>query len=117
MKTKQHPEIRAFLAEFGFQHLTDWALLNRARKSQFEQLVPADQCLLKAFHGVYRRDRRQQTKQRTKCQTPTEAQLLEMDAYCVDQGYPSRARSYSWGICIASRNSCGSMIFGDRGKV
>ncbi len=91
LKTKQHPEIRAFLAEFGFQHLTDWALLNRARKSQFEQLAPADQSLLKAFHAVYRRDRRQQTKQRTKCQTPTEAQLLEMDAYCVDQGYPSRA--------------------------
>ncbi|MBV5261727.1 hypothetical protein FLX56_25270 [Synechococcus moorigangaii CMS01] len=91
LKTKQNPEIRAFLSEFGFQSLTDWALLNRARKTQFEQLSPADQTLLRAFHGVYRRDRRQQTKQRTKCQTPTEAQLLEMDAHCVDQGYPSRA--------------------------
>ncbi|MEB3225960.1 MAG: hypothetical protein VKJ86_09170 [Synechococcus sp.] len=91
LKTKQNPEIRTFLSEFGFQSLTDWALLNRARKSQLEQLSPADQALLRAFHAVYRRDRRQQTTQRTKCQPPTEAQLLEMDAYCVDQGYPSRA--------------------------
>ncbi|WP_024546558.1 hypothetical protein [Picosynechococcus sp. NKBG15041c] len=90
LKTKQHPEIRAFLSEFGFQHLTDWALLNRARKTQFDQLAPADQTLLQGFHGVYRRDRRCQANQRSKCKPPTEAQLLEIDSYCLEQGYPSR---------------------------
>jgi hypothetical protein len=90
LRTKQHPEIRAFLSEFGFQHLTDWALLNRARKTQFDQLAPADQTLLQGFHGVYRRDRRRQANQRSKCKPPTEAQLLEIDSYCLAQGYPSR---------------------------
>lgn len=31
LQTKQHPELKNFLSEFGFQHLSDWALLNRVR--------------------------------------------------------------------------------------
>jgi hypothetical protein len=77
-KTKQNPEIKAFLAEYGFQHLSDWALLNRVRKNQLERLSHDDRHLITAFHAVYRRDRRQQERQRTKCPTPTPQQLEEM---------------------------------------
>jgi hypothetical protein len=54
-KTKQHPEIKVFLSEYGFQHLSDWALLNRIRKNQLERL-----------------------SERTKCPVPSPAQLAEM---------------------------------------
>jgi hypothetical protein len=77
-KTKQNPEIKAFLSEFGFQHLSDWALLNRVRKNQLERLSASDRHLVAAFHGVYRRDRRQQERQRTKCPPPSPSQLAEM---------------------------------------
>jgi hypothetical protein len=86
LKTKQNKEIRNFLAEFGFQNLTDWALLNRARKSQIEQLSEQDKILLEVFHQVYRRDRRLQTTQRTKCTTPSTAQLQEMAEKLQAQG-------------------------------
>jgi hypothetical protein len=77
-KTKQNPEIKAFLTEFGFQHLSDWALLNRIRKNQLERLNESDRQLVAAFHSVYRRDRRQQERQRTKCPVPSPPQLSEM---------------------------------------
>jgi hypothetical protein len=77
-KTKQNPEIKGFLAEYGFQHLSDWALLNRIRKNQLERLSESDRHLISAFHAVYRRDRRQQERQRTKCPVPSAAQLAEM---------------------------------------
>jgi hypothetical protein len=77
-KTKQNPEIKAFLSEYGFQHLSDWALLNRIRKNQLERLSHPDRQLIEAFHAVYRRDRRQQERQRTKCPPPSPAQLTEM---------------------------------------
>jgi hypothetical protein len=77
-KTKQNPEIKAFLSEYGFQHLSDWALLNRIRKNQLERLSESDRQLIDAFHAVYRRDRRQQERQRTKCPVPSAAQLAEM---------------------------------------
>jgi hypothetical protein len=77
-KTKQSPEIKAFLSEYGFQHLSDWALLNRIRKNQLERLSPSDRHLIQAFHAVYRRDRRQQERQRTKCPPPSPTQLAEM---------------------------------------
>jgi hypothetical protein len=77
-KTKQNPEIKAFLSEFGFQHLSDWALLNRVRKNQLDRLSPIDRHLVAAFHAVYRRDRRQQDRQRTKCPPPSPTQLAEM---------------------------------------
>jgi hypothetical protein len=77
LQTKQNCEIKNFLAEFGFKNLSDWALLNRARKIQVEQLSERDRHLVEAFHSVYRRDRRQQ-KQSTKCADPSNEQLHEM---------------------------------------
>lgn len=61
LQTRQHPELKSFLAEFGFKLLTDWALLNRTRSRQLEQLSVRDRHLVEAFHAVYRRDRRQQS--------------------------------------------------------
>ena len=61
-------------------------MLNRARKSQVEQLSQPDQQLLEAYHQVYRRDRRLQATQRTKCSTPTSAQLEEMAEKLEDKG-------------------------------
>ncbi|MBE9032673.1 hypothetical protein IQ266_23330 [filamentous cyanobacterium LEGE 11480] len=79
LKTKQHPELKQFLAEFGFQHLSDWAMLNRVRSRQFASLSEPDQNLVTAFHAVYRRDRQQQTvKGPKRCPEPTTAQLTEM---------------------------------------
>lgn len=79
LQTKQHPELTRYLAEFGFQKLSDWALLNRAREGQLKQLAERDRSIVKAFHAVYRRDRRQQA-QSGKCQNPTAEQLQEMNA-------------------------------------
>ncbi|MBD1848178.1 hypothetical protein H6F89_33470 [Cyanobacteria bacterium FACHB-63] len=58
LQTRQNPELKAFLAEFGFQHLSDWALLNRVRPAQLERLSEHDRHLVEVFHVVYRRDRR-----------------------------------------------------------
>ncbi len=81
LKTKQHPELKQFLAEFGFQHLSDWAMLNRVRSRQLASLAERDQHLVKVFHAVYRRDRRQQAvKGPKRCPEPTTAQLTEMAA-------------------------------------
>ena len=77
LQTKQHPELKQFLAEFGFQHLGDWALLNRVRLKQLEQLAERDRHLVAAYHAVYRRDRRQQ-QQVGRCFDPNQAQLTEM---------------------------------------
>lgn len=77
LQTKQHPELKIFLSEFGFQHLSDWALLNRVRPKQLEQLCDRDRPLVKVFHAVYRRDRRQQ-QQVSRCADPTAEQLAEM---------------------------------------
>jgi hypothetical protein len=85
LQTKQHSELKAFLSEFGFQHLSDWALLNRARPKQLEQLSECDRLLVEAFHAVYRRDRRQQQQVR-RCLDPNELQLTEMAALLQTQG-------------------------------
>jgi hypothetical protein len=78
LQTKQNSEIKNFLAEFGFKNLSDWALLNRASKTQLEQLSEHDRHLVEAFHNVYRRDRRQQKQSAAKCADPSRAQLHEM---------------------------------------
>ncbi|WP_424096884.1 hypothetical protein [Moorena producens] len=78
-QTKQHPKLKEFLSERGLCFLSDWALLNRARPTQLEQLLPRDRKILEAFHAVYRRDRRQQpTKKARRCPDPTQSQLEEM---------------------------------------
>jgi hypothetical protein len=77
LQTKQNPELKAFLSEFGFQGLSDWALLNRTRQTQLKDLSERDRHLVEVFHAVYRRDRRQQPRN-GRCPTPSEPQLQEM---------------------------------------
>ena len=81
LQTKQNPKIRKFLSEYGFQHLSDWALLNRARKGEVEQLAPRDRQIVEAYHTVYRRDRIQQRSSMGRCPDPSTVQLQEMLAY------------------------------------
>ena len=79
LQTKQNRELKNFLSEFGFQHLSDWALLNRARSLQLESLSTRSSHLVKVFHLVYRRDRiKQRQKGVRRCPDPNEAQLQEM---------------------------------------
>lgn len=79
LQTKQQPELKTFLAEFGFQPLSDWALLNRVRPKQLERLSARDRHLVEVFHAVYRRDRQKQYKVGArKCPDPSNAQLQEM---------------------------------------
>jgi len=86
LQTKQNPELIKFLSEFGFQHLSDWALLNRVRKKQLERLLDQECYVVQAFHAVYRRDRQQQKNRgNKKCPDPTNAQLEEMLAYLQQQ--------------------------------
>jgi transposase len=87
LQTKQQPELKAFLSEFGFQHLSDWACLNRARPKQLQCLTEHDQRLVESFHAVYRRDRRMQQSQvgRKKCPEPSPAQLQEMQTWLQQQ--------------------------------
>jgi hypothetical protein len=85
LQTKQHTELRAFLSEFGFKHLSDWALLNRVRPRQLEQFSERDLSLVEVFHQVYRRDRRQQ-KQVSQCLDPNAAQLKEMASLLQQRG-------------------------------
>ena len=81
LQTKQNKEVKNFLAEFGFQHLSDWAMLNRVGVKQVSQLSPQDRHLVEVFHAVYRRDRRlQKSKTLGKCPVPTDKQLTEMQA-------------------------------------
>jgi hypothetical protein len=82
LQTKQNPELKSFLSEFGFKHLSDWALLNRVGRTQLERLSTQERDMVKAFHAVYRRDRQMQHhKGAKKCPDPTNAQLQEMLAY------------------------------------
>ena len=82
LQTKQNPDLKNFLSEFGFQHLSDWAMLNRARKKQVEDLAEQERYVVEAFHAVYRRDRKkQQTRRSRRCPDPTDAQLQEMLVY------------------------------------
>lgn len=79
LQTKQNRELKKFLSEFGFKLLSDWALLNRVRAKQLENLVERDRHLITVFHEVYRRDRRQQIHTKIKrCPDPNETQLREM---------------------------------------
>lgn len=86
LQTKQNPQIKNFISEFGFRHLSDWALLNRVRRNQLEGLSIRERNIVEAFHMVYRRDR---VKQRQtgirKCPDPSRAQLQEMLMYLRDK--------------------------------
>ncbi|HTL89321.1 MAG TPA: hypothetical protein VL134_07960 [Leptolyngbya sp.] len=78
LQTKQNAELRAYLSEFGFQNLSDWALLNRAKLKQLAQLSDRDRAMVEAFHAVYRRDRRSQRATAGSCPDPSMQQLEEM---------------------------------------
>ncbi|MGC1216984.1 MAG: hypothetical protein WA883_05885 [Phormidesmis sp.] len=80
LQTKQHQELKKFLAEFGFRPFSDWTLLNRIGQYQLERLFERDRHIVKAFHAVYRRDRRAQ-KQVSRCSVPSPQQLEEMTQY------------------------------------
>ena len=79
LQTKQNPELKDFLSEFGFQNLSDWALLNRVRRQHLQRLSGRDRTVVEIFHTVYRRDRPQQRLAGVrKCPDPSTAQLQEM---------------------------------------
>jgi hypothetical protein len=79
LQTKQNPELKDFLSEFGFKTLSDWALLNRARPKQLERLSERERTSVEIFHAVYRRDRLGQRQAGVrKCPDPSSAQLQEM---------------------------------------
>jgi hypothetical protein len=79
LQTKQNPELKNFLSEFGFKALSDWALLNRARPKQLERLSERSRTSVEIFHAVYRRDRLGQRQAGVrKCPDPSSAQLQEM---------------------------------------
>lgn len=79
LQTTQNPELKDYLAEHGFKHLSDWALLNRVKAKQFERLSERDRHLVEVFHAVYRRDRLQKNSRRLrKCPEPSSEQLQEM---------------------------------------
>jgi hypothetical protein len=79
LQTKQNSELKDYLSEFGFKHLSDWALMNRVTSKQMERLSLRDRYLIEVFHAVYRRDRIQQrSKGAKRCPDPEGAQLQEM---------------------------------------
>jgi hypothetical protein len=78
LQTRQNPELKQFLSEFGFQELSDWALLNRARPKQLEQLSERDRHLIEIFHATYRYDRQQNNQGTKRCHDPTSTQLHAM---------------------------------------
>jgi hypothetical protein len=86
LQTRQSPEIKKFLSEFGFQQVSDWALINRVRASQLECLSDRDRNLIAIFHSVYRRDRHRQPRHSIKCPNPSSEQLQEMLSHLQAQG-------------------------------
>ena len=88
LQTKQNPQIKNFISEFGFRHLSDWALLNRVRQKQLETLSIRDRSIIEAFHTVYRRDRvRQRENGIRRCPDPSREQLKEMLAHLTDKNF------------------------------
>ncbi|NEN87424.1 MAG: hypothetical protein F6K48_00140 [Okeania sp. SIO3H1] len=76
--TRRHPELtRTLWVEFGLSLSTPWGKLNEIKRYQMETLSPQEQDVVEVFHGVYRRDRREQGA-RGKCPEPSESQLQEM---------------------------------------
>ncbi|MGK7886444.1 MAG: hypothetical protein AB4057_17695 [Crocosphaera sp.] len=78
-QTNQNKKIVEFLSEFGFINSTDWALLNRIKKYQLQQLTEQEQSIITVYREVYKRDRRKgKHTLRSKCQPPSDEQLQEM---------------------------------------
>ncbi|MGD1717640.1 hypothetical protein [Dapis sp. BLCC M172] len=76
--TRRHPELtRTLWVEFGLSLTTPWGKLNDIKRYQMETLSPQERDVVEAFHGVYRRDRRENGA-RGKCPEPSASQLQEM---------------------------------------
>ncbi|NEQ41503.1 MAG: hypothetical protein F6K40_37045 [Okeania sp. SIO3I5] len=77
-RTRRHPELNQTLwVEFGLSLATPWAKLNDIKRYQMKNLSRQERDVVEVFHGVYRRDRREQGA-RGKCPEPSESQLQEM---------------------------------------
>ena len=86
-QTRQNKDLKDFLSEQGLCTLSDWALLNRVGANVIEKFPPRDRTLIQAFHAVYRRDRRRQSRNRGKrCFDPSPAQLEEMSHWLQEKG-------------------------------
>ncbi|MEM7713027.1 MAG: hypothetical protein AAF349_05525 [Cyanobacteria bacterium P01_A01_bin.68] len=82
LRTRQNHRVRKFLSNSGLNHLSDWAILNRATTAQIGRLSPQQQRIIEAYHAVYRRDRIEKPCFKpTRCPDPTSAQLQEMSVY------------------------------------
>ncbi len=76
--TRRHRELtRTLWVEFGLSLTTPWGKLNEIKRYQMEILSPQERDVVEAFHGVYRRDRREKGA-RGKCPEPSASQLQEM---------------------------------------
>ncbi|MDY6902714.1 MAG: hypothetical protein SWZ49_32280 [Cyanobacteriota bacterium] len=79
LNVKQNREVRTLLSDFGLNHLSDWAILNRATNEQLARLSVEERYIVEVYHAVYRRDRIQKSSsRRIRCPDPTSAQLQEM---------------------------------------
>ncbi|ASC72700.1 hypothetical protein XM38_036580 [Halomicronema hongdechloris C2206] len=82
--TRYHERLKTVLSEVGFQRLSNWALMNRARSAQLKWLSQRSRHLVEVFQAVYRRDRLKQRERdgkslrAKKCPDPTNFQLGEM---------------------------------------
>ncbi|BAY83939.1 hypothetical protein NIES267_34330 [Calothrix parasitica NIES-267] len=82
LRTRQNHQVRTFLSNSGLNHLSDWAILNRATTEQIGRLSLQEQRIIEAYHAVYRRDRIEKPCLKPiRCPDPTSAQLQEMSVY------------------------------------
>jgi len=82
LRTRQNHQVRTFLSNSGLNHLSDWAILNRATTEQIGRLSLQEQRIIEAYHAVYRRDRIEKPCFKPiRCPDPTSAQLQEMSVY------------------------------------
>jgi hypothetical protein len=94
LQTRQNTDIKRILADCGFQNVSDWALINRVNVTQLKRLSEQEQCFVKVFHGVYRRDRHQQPRRSTVCPHPSSGQLQEMRTTLQQQGVVCDSSDY-----------------------
>jgi len=80
LQTRQNCEIKNFLSEFGLQHVSDWALLNRVNNKQLKSLSVKERSIIEAYHAVYRRDRQKRLNNGSrKCTDPLFTQVSNFD--------------------------------------
>ena len=80
--TKYHNRLTNILVKSGYQRLSDWAQLNRARAIQTKALAERDRQLIAVFHQVYRQDwlwsKQNNPDHPKKCPEPSASQLAKM---------------------------------------